>query len=79
MSKRKKKKRRKIKKRRKSKRRKIKKRKIRKIKQNKKKSTESSDLIFKVTKKWSNSAYVDRAKYEKKYKLSIKNNEDFWR
>ena len=43
------------------------------------KKTESNELIFKVPKKWSNNAYVNRAKYEKKYKLSIKDNEGFWR
>jgi len=48
---------------------------------NKKKSKkiQSSELIFKVPKKWSNRAYVDKNLYEKKYKLSIKDNEDFWR
>ena len=43
------------------------------------KSSQSSELIFKVPKKWSKNAYVNRAKYEKKYKLSIKNNENFWK
>ena len=43
------------------------------------KKTESKELIFKVPKKWSNNAYVDKSKYEKKYKLSIKDNEGFWR
>jgi len=51
----------------------------RKKKVKKLKSEKSSELIFKVTKKWSKNAYVNRAKYEKKYKLSIKNNEDFWK
>jgi acetyl-CoA synthetase len=43
------------------------------------KKSSSKELIFKVSKKWSNKAYVDKSKYEKKYNLSIKNNEDFWR
>ena len=43
------------------------------------KKTESKELIFKVPKKWSNNAYVDKNKYEKKYKLSIKDNEGFWK
>ena len=43
------------------------------------KKLQSSELIFKVPKKWSKSAYVDKNKYEKKYQLSIKDNEDFWR
>jgi acetyl-CoA synthetase len=37
------------------------------------------ELIFKVPKKWSKNAYVDKNKYEKKYRLSIKDNEGFWR
>jgi len=43
------------------------------------KTTSSSELIFKVPKKWANNAYVDKAQYEKKYKLSIKDNEGFWK
>ena len=66
------------------KRRKIKSRKKRrKIKSRKKlkrvKKNELKELIFKVPKKWSNNAYVDKSKYEKKYRLSIKDNEGFWR
>ena len=53
--------------------------KIRKKKTKKSKITQSSELIFKVPKKWSNNAYVDKKLYEKKYKLSIKDNEGFWR
>ena len=48
----------------------------------KKLSKETKDvdgnLIFKVSKKWSNQAYVNKSQYEKKYNFSIKNNEDFW-
>lgn len=40
---------------------------------------ENGELIFKVPKKWAKQAYVDRNKYVKKYKLSIKDNEGFWR
>ncbi len=75
-------KKRKIKKRKK---RRIKKRKKRRIKKRKSKSrkklktSETKELIFKVPKKWANKAYVDKGLYEKKYKLSIKNNEEFWR
>ena len=58
-------------------------RKIRSRKKSKKvkkiKKSESKELIFKVPKKWSNNAYVDKNQYEKKYKLSIKDNEGFWR
>ena len=50
-----------------------------KKKSSRSKNSQSSELIFKVPKKWSKNAYVNRAKYEKKYKLSIKNNENFWK
>ena len=51
-----------------------------KFSRNKKtKSSESKELIFKVPKKWSNSAYINKSQYEKKYKLSIKDNEGFWK
>ena len=51
-----------------------------KFSRNKKtKSSESKELVFKVPKKWSNSAYVNKSQYEKKYKLSIKDNEGFWK
>jgi len=43
------------------------------------KSSKSKELFFRVPKKWSNSAYVNKSQYEKKYKLSIKDNEGFWR
>ena len=67
------------------KRRKVKKRKkkLKKLKRKKKskiaKNSQSTELIFKVPKKWSNSAYVDKDRYKKKYSLSIKDNEGFWR
>ena len=51
-----------------------------KFSRNKKtKSSESKELVFKVPKKWSKSAYIDKSQYEKKYKLSIKDNEGFWK
>jgi len=43
------------------------------------KKSESKELIFKVPKKWSNNAYIDKNKYAKKYKLSIKDNDGFWK
>jgi len=46
---------------------------------NRKKPSTSGELIFKVPKKWANNAYVDKSQYEKKYKLSIKDNEGFWK
>ena len=52
----------------------------RRIKKTRKtKSSQSKELIFKVPKKWSKTAYTDKNQYEKKYKLSIKDNEGFWR
>jgi len=66
----------------KKKRRKVSKRikKLKKKKRKKIKTSESSkELIFKIPKKWENNAYVDKSRYEKKYKLSIKDNEGFWR
>ena len=55
------------------------KKKIKKKKRKKIKASKSNDLIFKVPSKWSKSAYVDKKQYEKKYKLSIKDNEGFWK
>ena len=64
----------------KRKKRKIKKIKIRKVKKITKKSTSSnSEPIFKVPTSWAKKAYVDRKTYEKKYKLSIAENEKFWK
>ena len=61
---------------------KVKKRRKKIIKKNKRtrtvKNPPSKDLIFKVPKKWARNAYVDKNQYNKKYNLSIKNNEDFW-
>ena len=42
-------------------------------------SSESKEIIFKVPNKWAKSAYVNKKKYEKKYKSSIMDNEGFWR
>ena len=69
----------KLKRRRKAKK-KLKRRSKKKIKRsNRKKPSTSGELIFKVPKKWANNAYVDKSQYEKKYKLSIKDNEGFWK
>ncbi len=62
---------------------KLKKKKTKKIKKKIKKTKKSrrstsGELVFKVPKKWSKSAYIDKNQYEKKYKLSIKDNEGFW-
>ena len=37
------------------------------------------ELIIKTSKLWSKRAYVNKKAYEKKYNLSIKENENFWR
>ena len=57
----------------------IKKQRKKRKKTKKIKSSKSKELFFRVPKKWSNSAYVNKSQYEKKYKLSIKDNEGFWR
>jgi len=52
----------------------------RRRKKSKKTSSEGKkDLIIKSTRAWQKKAYVDRRMYEKKYDLSIKENEEFWR
>jgi acetyl-CoA synthetase len=47
----------------------------------KKKTTLKSEkeLIIKTTKDWIKKSYVNKKAYEKKYDLSIKNNESFWK
>ncbi len=56
-------------------------RKKRKVKKSSKKTTilKTKELIYKVSGRWSARAYVDKKQYERKYKLSIKDNEGFWR
>jgi len=56
---------------------KIRSKKIKSLKKSKK--IIPNDLIFKVPKKWSSKAYVNKSDYEKKYKLSIRDNEGFWK
>ena len=53
--------------------------KLKKIKSSKETKDADGNLVFKVPENWSKQAYANRAQYEKKYKLSIKNNEDFWK
>ena len=45
------------------------------------KQTEDADgnIVFKVPPSWEKQAYVNQSQYAKKYKLSIKDNEGFWR
>ena len=72
---------RKVKKTRKSRSRKVKKRsKPRKKKLKAPKLLEDGDgkSLIKVSDSWANQAYVNKSKYQKKYKLSIKENDKFW-
>ena len=48
-----------------------------KLKKNK--NITSRELVVKVQKKWARKAYVNKSNYEKKYKLSIKDNDGFWK
>ena len=53
-----------------------------KVKQIKKKVStkiEDKELIFKTKPEWVKSALVNKAKYQKKYSDSIKNNNEFWK
>ena len=50
-----------------------------KVKPSKETKDSDGNLVFKVTENWSKQAYVNKSQYEKKYRLSIKNNEDFWK
>ena len=45
------------------------KKKTKKIKKTKTSTSTSNELIFKVPKKWSNNAYVNKIEYEKKYDI----------
>jgi acetyl-CoA synthetase len=64
----------------KNKKQKTKKKKLKKIKSSlKKKSHNGEELVIKVSKHWSNKAYVNKNSYQKKYNHSIKKNDDFWR
>ena len=50
-----------------------------KVKPSKETKDADGNTVFKVPENWSNQAYVNKSQYEKKYRLSIKNNEDFWK
>ena len=43
------------------------------------KKIEEKELIIKTKPEWVKSALVNKAKYQKKYSDSIKNNNDFWK
>ena len=53
--------------------------KVKRIQKKRNKTPKSSELVFKVSAKWAKRAYVNKKEYEKKYKLSIKDNEGFWK
>tara|TARA_B100000929_G_scaffold163897_1_gene129844 strand:+ start:3863 stop:5947 length:2085 start_codon:yes stop_codon:yes gene_type:complete len=59
------------------------KRKKKKIPLGKKSSKQIKDsdgnTVFKVPQNWEKQAYINKTQYAKKYKLSIKDNENFWR
>ena len=82
MAKRRRKKKYKTKKRFKRKKIKARRKKIKKIHVRKKDSKQTKDAdgntVFKVPQAWEKQAYVNKARYEKKYKISIKDNENFW-
>ena len=58
---------------------KLKKRKNYLTKKKSKKNEVSSDLIIKTKSEWVKKALINKSGYEKKYKKSIKNNEEFWK
>ena len=63
------------------KRRKKSRKKIKVVKKKPSKETVDSDgnSVFRVSETWAKQAYVNKAQYEKKYKLSLKDNEGFWK
>ena len=65
----------------KRKKRKSTKKKRRAIRRSKKKikKLEGNEFIIKTKKEWINKALVNKSEYEKKYKKSLKNNDEFWR
>ena len=42
-------------------------------------SDDDGNSVFRVSENWSKQAYVNKAKYQKKYNLSIKDNDKFWK
>ena len=53
------------------------KKRIKKIK-SKSKSKETNEKIYKIKSEWIKNALVNKSMYERKYKESIRNNNDFW-
>ena len=64
-------------------RRKISKKKIKRAKKSKKslvvKKDSEGNTVFKVSENWSKQAFANKAKYQKKYDLSVKDNDKFWK
>ena len=56
---------------------KISKKRVKKIK-SKNKSKEINEKIYKTKSEWIKNALVNKSMYERKYKESIRNNNDFW-
>ena len=40
---------------------------------------EDGNVLIKVSDNWANQAFVNQSKYKKKYNLSVKENENFWK
>ena len=55
------------------------KRKIKKSKSRKKSTAGNQELFFKTKSEWINKALINKSEYEKKYKKSLKNNDEFWK
>jgi len=58
---------------------KLKKKKVRSKTRKKITKVSEKELVIKTSKVWSKQAYVNKKAYEKKYNLSINDNENFWR
>jgi len=50
-----------------------------KSKSEKKKTSDKEELVIKVSKHWAKKALANKHSYQKKYNLSLKKNDDFWR
>ena len=56
---------------------KISKRKVKKT-NSKSRSKETGEKVYKTKSEWAKSALINKSMYEKKYKESLRNNNDFW-
>ena len=50
-----------------------------KSKSKKKSKPEEGELIYKTKSEWSKNALVNKSEYEKKYSISLKDNDGFWK